>query len=128
MRPRLKGVWERNGDELRLVYDIRDHFLLSDPDGAVEALLELLREGGRTLPELAAALAGDAPPGRMVALLGCPVSRTAPASGVAKCRDGATIRPNRRVKLRAEWRIGVIRWCRCSAVWRSSPARGVRAS
>jgi len=60
MRPRLKGVvWERNGDELRLVYDIRDHFLLSDPDGAVEALLELLREGGRTLPELTAALAGQ---------------------------------------------------------------------
>lgn len=60
MRPRLKGVvWERDGDQLRLVYDIRDHFLLADPDGAVEALLELLREGGRTLPELVEALAGD---------------------------------------------------------------------
>lgn len=60
MRPRLKGVaWERDGDQLRLVYDIRDHFLLADPDGAVEALLELLREGGRTLPELAATLAGQ---------------------------------------------------------------------
>ena len=59
VRPRLKGVaWERDGDQLRLVYDIRDHFLLADPDGTVEALLELLREGGRTLAELAAALAG----------------------------------------------------------------------
>lgn len=58
MRPRLKGVsWEHDGDQLRLVYDIRDHFVLADPDGAVEALLRLLREGGRTLPELAAALA-----------------------------------------------------------------------
>jgi len=63
MRPRLKGViWERVGVQLQLVYDIRDHFLLADPDGAVEALLELLREGGRTLPELAAALAGQGRP------------------------------------------------------------------
>jgi molybdopterin/thiamine biosynthesis adenylyltransferase len=49
-------VWERVGRQLRLVYDIRDQFLVDDEDGAVEALLELLREGGRTLPELAAAL------------------------------------------------------------------------
>jgi molybdopterin/thiamine biosynthesis adenylyltransferase len=59
VRPQLKGVvWERAGQQLRLVYDIRDQFLLDDEDGAVEALLALLREGGRTLPELAAAL-GD---------------------------------------------------------------------
>jgi hypothetical protein len=37
MRPRLKGVvWQREGRHLRLVYDIRDHFLLADPDGTVE--------------------------------------------------------------------------------------------
>lgn len=58
MRPQLKGVvWERVGERLRLVYDIRDQFVLTDEDGAVERLLELLREGGRTPPELVAALA-----------------------------------------------------------------------
>lgn len=57
MRPRLKDVvWERVGPQLRLVYDIRDQFLLADGDGGVEVLLELLREGGRTMPELVAAL------------------------------------------------------------------------
>jgi molybdopterin/thiamine biosynthesis adenylyltransferase len=57
VRPQLKGVvWERVGDELRLVYDRRDQLLIADPDGAVEALLELLREGGRTVSELATAL------------------------------------------------------------------------
>jgi molybdopterin/thiamine biosynthesis adenylyltransferase len=57
MRPRLKSiVWERVGQQLRLVYDVRDQFVLDDEDGAVEALLILLREGGRTMPELAAAM------------------------------------------------------------------------
>jgi molybdopterin/thiamine biosynthesis adenylyltransferase len=74
MRPQLKGVvWERDGRQLRLVYDIRDHFLLADADGAVEALLELLREGGRTLPELAAALNGQGrqiPPDDVAAAVG----------------------------------------------------------
>lgn len=56
--PRLKGVvWQRDGDQLRVVYDIRDHFLLPDPDGRVAALLELLAEGGRTVPELAGVFA-----------------------------------------------------------------------
>lgn len=57
MRPRLKSIaWERVGQQLRLVYDVRDQFVLDDEDGAVEALLILLREGGRTLSELAAVL------------------------------------------------------------------------
>lgn len=56
-RPQLKSiVWERVGQQLRLVYDVRDQFLLDDEDGTVEALLMLLRAGGRTVPELAAAL------------------------------------------------------------------------
>jgi molybdopterin-synthase adenylyltransferase len=62
-RPRLKGaVWERAGDELRVVYDRREQLMLSDPDGAVATLLELLREGGRTVAELAAALSAGRDP------------------------------------------------------------------
>jgi molybdopterin/thiamine biosynthesis adenylyltransferase len=58
VRPRLKDVvWQRDGERLRVVYDIRDHFLLPDPDGMVEALLELLAEGGRTVAELAGVFA-----------------------------------------------------------------------
>jgi len=58
MIPRLKGVvWQRVGEQLRVVYDIRDHFVLPDPDGRIEMLLELLAEGGRSLPELADAFA-----------------------------------------------------------------------
>lgn len=57
MRPRLKGVvWERTGDDLRVVYDWRDQFIVEDPDGTVERLLGLLRVGGRTVDELAAEL------------------------------------------------------------------------
>lgn len=57
MRPQLKDVaWERVGDQLRLVYDPRDQLLLTDPEGSVEKLLALLREGGRTITELAAEL------------------------------------------------------------------------
>src|SRR5690625_4402079 len=62
MKPQLKSaVWERDGDQLRIVYDIREQLLISDPDGTVEALLELLREGGRSVPELATALATRRP-------------------------------------------------------------------
>jgi molybdopterin/thiamine biosynthesis adenylyltransferase len=62
-RPRLKGVvWERLGDQLRVVYDRRDQLLVDDPDGTVVALLELLREGGRTEPELADALCAGGRP------------------------------------------------------------------
>lgn len=62
VKPQLKSaVWERDGDQLRIVYDIREQLLISDPDGTVEALLELLGEGGRTVPELARALAAQRP-------------------------------------------------------------------
>lgn len=58
VKPQLKdAAWERDGDQLRLVRDIREQLLLTDPDGTVESLLALLREGGRTLAELADALA-----------------------------------------------------------------------
>src|SRR6266702_2517955 len=54
VRPKLKDVvWERDGEELRTAYDLRDQLVLADPDGAVEVLLGLLREGGRTSGELA---------------------------------------------------------------------------
>ncbi|MFC4015737.1 HesA/MoeB/ThiF family protein [Nonomuraea purpurea] len=57
MRPRLKTLaWERVGHELRLVYDPRDRLVISDPDGTVEKLLDLLREGGRTVADLAGEL------------------------------------------------------------------------
>jgi molybdopterin-synthase adenylyltransferase len=57
VRPVLKSAaWERVADRLRVVYDLRDQFVIEDPDGAVEALLGLLAQGGRTVPELAAAL------------------------------------------------------------------------
>jgi molybdopterin/thiamine biosynthesis adenylyltransferase len=56
-RPQLKGVvWERVDAELRVMYDRREQLLIADPDGTVEALLGLLREGGRTTGELAATL------------------------------------------------------------------------
>lgn len=63
MTPRLKGMdWERAGDQLRLVYDVRERFVIEDPDGSVELLLELLREGGRTVDQLAGALAARGRP------------------------------------------------------------------
>ena len=38
MRPQLKGVvWERVGEELRVVYDRRSQLLIADPAEAVEA-------------------------------------------------------------------------------------------
>jgi molybdopterin/thiamine biosynthesis adenylyltransferase len=55
-------VWERAGAELRVVYDRRDQLLVRDPDGTVAALLELLREGGRTTGELATALSDGRDP------------------------------------------------------------------
>lgn len=57
MRPQLKGVvWKRDGQELRLVYDTREHLLIEDPDGTVERLLELLAEGDRPPSTLAEVL------------------------------------------------------------------------
>ena len=64
--PKLKSVvWRRDGQRLQVVYDVRDHFLVEDPDGTVELLLRLLAEGGRTVDELARALAEE---GRAVAV------------------------------------------------------------
>ena len=57
LTPQLKDVaWERVGTDLRLVYDLRDQFVVEDPDGRVEKLVRLLREGGRTVAELSEAL------------------------------------------------------------------------
>lgn len=58
-------VWRRDGQRLQVVYDVRDHFVVEDPDGTVDALLRLLAEGGRTVDELARTLAED---GRAVAV------------------------------------------------------------
>jgi molybdopterin/thiamine biosynthesis adenylyltransferase len=53
----VKGVvWERVDGMVRVVYDLREQLLIDDPDGTVTALLERLREGGRTPAELAAVL------------------------------------------------------------------------
>jgi molybdopterin/thiamine biosynthesis adenylyltransferase len=57
MEPMLKEVaWSRWGDELRVVFDVREPILVLDPDGSVERLLGLLCEGGRTIPVIAAEL------------------------------------------------------------------------
>jgi molybdopterin/thiamine biosynthesis adenylyltransferase len=57
LTPQLKDVaWERTGTELRLVYDLRDQFVIDDPDGTVEKLVRLLGGGGRTVAELGAEL------------------------------------------------------------------------
>ncbi len=62
MIPRLKPAgWERGDDEVRVVLDPRASAVLTDTDGAVTRLLELLAEGGRTIPELAAELARTHP-------------------------------------------------------------------
>jgi molybdopterin-synthase adenylyltransferase len=54
VRPQLKEVvWERVGAELRVVYDRREQLLIGDPDGSVQRLLELLRDGSLTIAELA---------------------------------------------------------------------------
>jgi molybdopterin/thiamine biosynthesis adenylyltransferase len=57
MKPRLKSVgWERIPEGLRVVYDWRHQLVVDDSDGAVERLLELLRDGSSTVDELAEAL------------------------------------------------------------------------
>jgi molybdopterin/thiamine biosynthesis adenylyltransferase len=61
-KPRLKGVvWERVDDELRVVYDRREQLLIADANGMGEALLELLRDGKRTVEELASTLSAAVP-------------------------------------------------------------------
>jgi molybdopterin/thiamine biosynthesis adenylyltransferase len=65
MRPMLKNaVWRRSGEDLHLVSEPETQIVLSDPDGRVEVLLGLLREGTRDEAGLVAALAGlPEPPG-----------------------------------------------------------------
>jgi molybdopterin/thiamine biosynthesis adenylyltransferase len=54
MRPQLKhAAWARSGEQLVLVYDVRERLVIADPDGTVEDLLTLLRAGGRTVGQLA---------------------------------------------------------------------------
>lgn len=58
MRPRLKNaVWHRAGDDLYLLSDPETQIVLSDPNGHVEVLLGLVREGTRDEAGLAGALA-----------------------------------------------------------------------
>lgn len=60
MTPRLKdAVWERDGEHLCLARGGWDRFAIPDPDGTIEQLLGLLREGGRTFDELSGALTGQ---------------------------------------------------------------------
>jgi molybdopterin/thiamine biosynthesis adenylyltransferase len=57
LTPRLKDVaWERVGTELRLVYDLRDQFVIDDPGGTAEKLLRLLVKGANTVGGLATLL------------------------------------------------------------------------
>jgi molybdopterin/thiamine biosynthesis adenylyltransferase len=49
-------VWKRDGEELLLVLDPRECIQITDPQGQVESLLTLLKDGTRTTAELAADL------------------------------------------------------------------------
>jgi molybdopterin/thiamine biosynthesis adenylyltransferase len=58
MRPALKAIeWERHGDDLLVVHDVRQGLVLSDPNGSVERLFHLLRCGRHDVRSLALALA-----------------------------------------------------------------------
>jgi hypothetical protein len=49
MIPVAKGLgWQRNADELLIVFDSRKCLRMPDPGGQVERLLMLLRDGPRT--------------------------------------------------------------------------------
>jgi molybdopterin/thiamine biosynthesis adenylyltransferase len=58
VRPKLKNaVWHRAGDELSLISEPETQIVLADPEGHVEALLGLLRDGTRDQDGLVAAMA-----------------------------------------------------------------------
>ncbi|MFD8821426.1 HesA/MoeB/ThiF family protein [Streptomyces sp. NPDC059605] len=58
MRVALKECsWQTVGEDLIVVFDPRESITLEDPEGKVEALLSVLREGPRSVPGLRAALA-----------------------------------------------------------------------
>jgi molybdopterin-synthase adenylyltransferase len=55
------AVWERSGPDLNVIADPETELVLGDPDGTVECLLELLREGTRDPLALAGLLASRFP-------------------------------------------------------------------
>jgi molybdopterin/thiamine biosynthesis adenylyltransferase len=62
VRPMLKdAVWERCGEDLNVITDPETELVIGDPDGTVEYLLELLREGTRGLQALTGLLAARFP-------------------------------------------------------------------
>jgi molybdopterin/thiamine biosynthesis adenylyltransferase len=62
VRPMLKNaVWERLGPDLNVIMDPETELVLGDPDGMVEYLLELLREGTRDPATLAGLLTSRFP-------------------------------------------------------------------
>lgn len=62
MRVGLKHVgWQRTSGGVEVVLDPRESIELSDPDGSVARLVELLAQGGRTVAELADALRSSHP-------------------------------------------------------------------
>jgi molybdopterin/thiamine biosynthesis adenylyltransferase len=57
MRMALKEcVRERTGDDLVVIFDPREAISLIDPEGQVEALLEVMSRGPQTIPEIRGAL------------------------------------------------------------------------
>jgi molybdopterin/thiamine biosynthesis adenylyltransferase len=62
MRPMLKDtVWERSGLDLNVITDRETELVLDDPDGTVECLLGLLREGSRDAGTLASLITARFP-------------------------------------------------------------------
>jgi molybdopterin-synthase adenylyltransferase len=62
VRPMLKdAVWERSGPDLNVITDPETELVLGDPDGMVEYLLGLLREGTRDPVALADSLVARFP-------------------------------------------------------------------
>lgn len=66
LRPKASGLmrvalkecsWQTVGEDLIVVFDPRESITLEDPEGKVEALLSVLREGPRSVPDLRAGLA-----------------------------------------------------------------------
>jgi molybdopterin-synthase adenylyltransferase len=57
MRPQLKSLaWARIDGQVRVALDVRDQFVIDDPNGVVANLFDLLGTGTRTIGELAATL------------------------------------------------------------------------
>jgi molybdopterin-synthase adenylyltransferase len=68
MRPQLKHLaWERIDHQVRVAFDLREQFLIEDPDGTIARLFDLLGTGEHTLVDLAAAL--DVPEAEVAAVI-----------------------------------------------------------